>query len=1140
MPEEDSEDDTPAFAPSASRGSIRGVGRGRGRGAGRGRGGGRASLGDGAASSAASGAASGAAFGTESGAAAGASGAGAGMEAGGFGAGYCRKEKSLGLLCDNFLRYCRSQRDGVVSLDAAATALSVERRRIYDVTNILEALDIVSRRTKNQYTWHGTAYLHATIARLRESALYDAGRRGETLTEDDLLEAPGDPAHWFFGTLNRVASPSELATLRATGAETDGALRMRNLCPGDIALGMGDPTLRVSLGDPDAPDAAIIGLELAEPAFSYALGNYLSVPPAWLEPLVPPPEVRAGGAGSGVAAITAAREALGVSTMASSVPTPVVPAVEPTATHDGSPAVTVEVTSRMAATALMCTHSNYSLRVTPPLPEPYASALVLPLGASWSVDITDVECALEEEPFPFRLRSLPLLSELLIAWEANAGDIFGGVPRALHASAAASRVSMGATCDEKRPRRDRSLGVLTQRFIKVFLLDRKVVTLDFATPFVIPDDDDEEDGFEALRAELSGAAAPPPRIAAPAPRAQPHRALTARGEPTEPAEPAEVSANTIADAAHKLKARRLYDIANVLCAVRLIDRVHVRGRVVKKPAFRWRGPAYVEPVLGVPLPDWAVMKDCPPQSSFLGAARRPALVQDESETAAIARRGRGGRGRGGRGRGRGRGGRGGAASADGERATFDAYAGDSSIGTAGVGAVVGLSVPPPAIVSAATAGGGPRVGAVAGAGVGAGSAAVARATRGSGAAERAARGAARGFEASGLLINFAGPSRPVFGNSGDSSCDEEADADAPAVVPSVISHLLNNGDSPVVQGGATPLTALGLRSVSRAAMSAAAHASWTVRTTAAPVNRVSGPDFGYAPTPAPNHMRPSAGFWLPSALAGPAQSTNPLGFFSAAPGGGDGMALSAFSMSVSRTTGGVAAGTALRAGPRLSGVGGAATGRGAYSSTSPLALMASIAAEVSAPFVAPGNVVSAPVVATDADVIVRPAGKRLRRLTGAEEDLPRPSFDIGLVTERAPLADAVFIPARSPSDQTDPPPALSNLTPVPNGPRPLSSLSLASFNARAHATGSTVMCSGAGAGAGGPPSTGMLPGTQDAVDAGVASASLPARCFSAFSGAGGSPTGISASPPVGIIVPPRLGHSAKRERQLLSPGFEII
>ena len=36
-----------------------------------------------------------------------------------------------------------------VLLDKASLKLGVERRRIYDIVNILEALDIVSRKAKN-------------------------------------------------------------------------------------------------------------------------------------------------------------------------------------------------------------------------------------------------------------------------------------------------------------------------------------------------------------------------------------------------------------------------------------------------------------------------------------------------------------------------------------------------------------------------------------------------------------------------------------------------------------------------------------------------------------------------------------------------------------------------------------------------------------------------------------------------------------------------------------------------------------------------------------------------------------------------------------------------------------------------------
>lgn len=68
-----------------------------------------------------------------------------------------RKEKALGLLCLRFVQEFekRGNANGDVFLDEAGIKLGVERRRIYDIVNILEALDIVSRKAKNLYTWHG-------------------------------------------------------------------------------------------------------------------------------------------------------------------------------------------------------------------------------------------------------------------------------------------------------------------------------------------------------------------------------------------------------------------------------------------------------------------------------------------------------------------------------------------------------------------------------------------------------------------------------------------------------------------------------------------------------------------------------------------------------------------------------------------------------------------------------------------------------------------------------------------------------------------------------------------------------------------------------------------------------------------------
>ncbi|KAJ6651426.1 hypothetical protein lerEdw1_020999 [Lerista edwardsae] len=83
-----------------------------------------------------------------------------------------RKQKSLGLLCQKFLArypsYPLSAEKTTISLDEVASSLGVERRRIYDIVNVLESLHLVSRVAKNQYCWHGRQSLSQTLKNLQE------------------------------------------------------------------------------------------------------------------------------------------------------------------------------------------------------------------------------------------------------------------------------------------------------------------------------------------------------------------------------------------------------------------------------------------------------------------------------------------------------------------------------------------------------------------------------------------------------------------------------------------------------------------------------------------------------------------------------------------------------------------------------------------------------------------------------------------------------------------------------------------------------------------------------------------------------------------------------------------------------------
>ncbi|XP_058535674.1 transcription factor E2F1 [Ochotona princeps] len=83
-----------------------------------------------------------------------------------------RYETSLNLTTKRFLELLSRSADGVVDLNWAAEVLKVQKRRIYDITNVLEGIHLIAKKSKNHIQWLGS---HTTVG---------VGGQLEGLTQD--------------------------------------------------------------------------------------------------------------------------------------------------------------------------------------------------------------------------------------------------------------------------------------------------------------------------------------------------------------------------------------------------------------------------------------------------------------------------------------------------------------------------------------------------------------------------------------------------------------------------------------------------------------------------------------------------------------------------------------------------------------------------------------------------------------------------------------------------------------------------------------------------------------------------------------------------------------------------------------------
>jgi len=71
-------------------------------------------------------------------------------------AGRTRQENSLGELTKKFIELIKQSENNTIDLNYAVNQLNVQKRRIYDITNVLEGIGLIEKWSKNKIRWKGS------------------------------------------------------------------------------------------------------------------------------------------------------------------------------------------------------------------------------------------------------------------------------------------------------------------------------------------------------------------------------------------------------------------------------------------------------------------------------------------------------------------------------------------------------------------------------------------------------------------------------------------------------------------------------------------------------------------------------------------------------------------------------------------------------------------------------------------------------------------------------------------------------------------------------------------------------------------------------------------------------------------------
>jgi len=216
-----------------------------------------------------------------------------------------RYETSLGLLTKKFVSLFHSSSSGTVDLNKASETLNVQKRRIYDITNVLEGIGLVEKKSKNMVAWSGVQHhegltakqadLHTDLADLeaKENQLDDLIKNAELHLK--LLNEDKSSAYVTYQdlrsirrfakqTVMAIKAPPE-AKLQVPHPSEGMQIHMKSdrgeievfLCPEEEALNMGGVTSEESAAEDTDSEATINSpLKIKKEKSEYDSGTLLS------------------------------------------------------------------------------------------------------------------------------------------------------------------------------------------------------------------------------------------------------------------------------------------------------------------------------------------------------------------------------------------------------------------------------------------------------------------------------------------------------------------------------------------------------------------------------------------------------------------------------------------------------------------------------------------------------------------------------------------------------------------------------------------------------------------------------------------------------------------------------------------------